>query len=122
MAGPPGTGPQAGGAGGAGSGGGIGGLKGAGATTAAGAGAASNSAGSNHDFGYRAAQTESGVNKIPPILPHERVFPIQIGSELFKLSGASISSDGTSKWEQEPVARLSWDGRRPGSTFARIVH
>ena len=112
MAGPPGTGPQAGGAGG---GGGIGGLKGAGATTAAGAG-------SDPDFGYRAAQTESGVNKIPPILPHERVFPIQIGSELFKLSGASISSDGTSKWEQEPVARLSWDGRRPGSTFARIVH
>lgn len=32
--------------------------------------------------------------KIPNILPHERVFPIQIGSELFKLSGASISSDG----------------------------
>lgn len=34
------------------------------------------------------------VNRIPNILPHERVFPIQIGSELFKLSGASISSDG----------------------------
>ncbi len=31
---------------------------------------------------------------IPHILPHERVFPIQIGSELFRLSGASISSDG----------------------------
>ena len=31
---------------------------------------------------------------IPVILPHERVFPIQIGSELFRLSGASISSDG----------------------------
>jgi hypothetical protein len=31
---------------------------------------------------------------IPEILPHERVFPIQIGSELFRLSGASISSDG----------------------------
>jgi hypothetical protein len=31
---------------------------------------------------------------IPLILPHERVFPIQIGSELFRLSGASISSDG----------------------------
>ncbi|KAH8668034.1 hypothetical protein BGZ60DRAFT_528372 [Tricladium varicosporioides] len=30
---------------------------------------------------------------IPNILPHERVFPIQIGSELFRLSGASISSD-----------------------------
>jgi hypothetical protein len=31
---------------------------------------------------------------IPNILPHERVFPIQIGSELYRLSGASISSDG----------------------------
>ena len=36
------------------------------------------------------------VAKIPAILPHERVFPIQIGSELFKLSGASLSSDGKS--------------------------
>lgn len=32
--------------------------------------------------------------EIPNVLPHERVFPIQIGSELFRLSGASISSDG----------------------------
>ncbi len=31
---------------------------------------------------------------IPHILPHEKVFPIQIGSELFRLSGASLSSDG----------------------------
>jgi hypothetical protein len=31
---------------------------------------------------------------IPSILPAEKVFPIQIGSELFRLSGASISSDG----------------------------
>ncbi|EEH16055.1 hypothetical protein PABG_06142 [Paracoccidioides brasiliensis Pb03] len=30
------------------------------------------------------------------ILPPEKVFPIQIGSELFKLSGASISSDAPS--------------------------
>lgn len=35
------------------------------------------------------------ISKIPFILPHERVFPIQIGSELYKLSGASLSSDGT---------------------------
>ncbi|KAH8819190.1 BTB/POZ domain-containing protein [Xylogone sp. PMI_703] len=34
--------------------------------------------------------------EIPHILPHERVFPIQIGSELFRLSGASISSDAPS--------------------------
>lgn len=31
---------------------------------------------------------------IPHILPHEKVFPIQIGNQLFRLSGASISSDG----------------------------
>lgn len=31
---------------------------------------------------------------IPNILPHQRVFPIQIGGKTFKLSGASISSDG----------------------------
>ncbi|KAK1459735.1 BTB/POZ domain-containing protein [Colletotrichum melonis] len=36
---------------------------------------------------------EAQVAKIPHFLPHERVFPIQIGNELFKLSGASISSD-----------------------------
>lgn len=41
-------------------------------------------------------QTEASISKIPPILPRERVFPIQIGGELFKLSGASISSDGKS--------------------------
>lgn len=38
------------------------------------------------------------ISKIPKILPHERVFPIQIGSELFKLSGASLSSDGMYTW------------------------
>lgn len=38
---------------------------------------------------------ELSISKIPKILPHERVFPIQIGTELFKLSGASLSSDGT---------------------------
>lgn len=32
--------------------------------------------------------------EIPHVLPHEKVFPIQIGSKLFRLSGASISSDG----------------------------
>ncbi|KAL0941279.1 BTB/POZ domain-containing protein-like protein [Colletotrichum truncatum] len=43
---------------------------------------------------------EETVSKIPHILPHERVFPIQIGSELFKLSGASISSDAPSYFSQ----------------------
>ncbi|KAI4862467.1 hypothetical protein F4820DRAFT_22859 [Hypoxylon rubiginosum] len=40
------------------------------------------------------------ISKIPRILPHERVFPIQIGSELFKLSGASLSSDAPSYFSQ----------------------
>ncbi|KAI0017758.1 hypothetical protein F4780DRAFT_573728 [Xylariomycetidae sp. FL0641] len=40
------------------------------------------------------------ISKIPKILPHERVFPIQIGSELFKLSGASLSSDAPSYFSQ----------------------
>lgn len=35
-----------------------------------------------------------------PTLPAGKVFPIQIGSELFKLSGASISSDGKSPLAQ----------------------
>jgi hypothetical protein len=29
------------------------------------------------------------MHKIPRVLPHERVFPVQIGSEMFKLSGVS---------------------------------
>ncbi len=53
-------------------------------------------------------QTEKTISKIPDILPRERVFPIQIGSELFKLSGASISSDGASSPPKQnvPVSRL----------------
>lgn len=33
---------------------------------------------------------------IPRILPHENMYKIQIGSKLFKISGASLSSDGPS--------------------------
>ncbi|KAK1834515.1 hypothetical protein QBC39DRAFT_369021 [Podospora conica] len=46
------------------------------------------------------------VSKIPKILPHERVFPIQIGSELFKLSGASLSSDAPSYFSHYFVSQL----------------
>lgn len=35
---------------------------------------------------------EAGTQKSN--LPHEKVFSIQLGSELFRLSGASIASDG----------------------------
>ena len=34
------------------------------------------------------------VNQDHGALPNEKGFPIQIGSELFRLSGASIMSDG----------------------------
>ncbi|KAI9158577.1 Replication factor C subunit [Paramyrothecium foliicola] len=43
---------------------------------------------------------EQDITKVPRILPHERVFPIQIGGELFKLSGASLSSDAPSYFSQ----------------------
>ena len=39
----------------------------------------------------KSATTQSSL---PPLLPTEKVFPIQIGSEVFRLSGASIASDG----------------------------
>ncbi|KAK5950672.1 hypothetical protein OHC33_008339 [Knufia fluminis] len=55
--------------------------------------------------GARASATVGGGNKTPTahppsILPPEKVFPIQIGSELFRLSGASISSDAPSYFTQ----------------------
>ena len=40
------------------------------------------------------AHARAAKGDIAVILPHERVFRIQIGSELFTLSGASLSSDG----------------------------
>lgn len=46
------------------------------------------------------SHTEQTIHKIPDILPRERVFPIQIGGEIFKLSGASISSDAPSYFSQ----------------------
>ncbi|PHH60538.1 hypothetical protein CDD81_1585 [Ophiocordyceps australis] len=44
--------------------------------------------------------SEKTLSKIPEILPHGRVFPIQIGGEMFKLSGASLSSDAPSYFSQ----------------------
>ncbi|KAI9681114.1 MAG: hypothetical protein M1817_002396 [Caeruleum heppii] len=46
------------------------------------------------------ASREQNLPDIPKILPHEKVFPIQIGSDLFRLSGASISSDAPSYFSQ----------------------
>ncbi|KIV81645.1 hypothetical protein PV11_03815 [Exophiala sideris] len=44
--------------------------------------------------------TRTSTAHPPSILPPEKVFPIQIGSELFRLSGASISSDAPSYFTQ----------------------
>jgi hypothetical protein len=42
-----------------------------------------------------AARAGDVVARLNPVLPAGKLFPIRIGSELFQLSGASISSDGT---------------------------
>ena len=50
-----------------------------------------------------------GGSRKPPvasILPPEKVFPIQIGSDLFRLSGASISSDGSYHSQSHCLLRL----------------
>ncbi|KAK4238815.1 hypothetical protein C8A03DRAFT_43484 [Achaetomium macrosporum] len=60
---------------------------------------------------------------IPKILPHERVFPIQIGSELFKLSGASISSDAPSYFSQYfkcQIKRAEETGQDLGSAIRTL--
>ncbi|TGO44654.1 hypothetical protein BCON_0481g00040 [Botryotinia convoluta] len=48
----------------------------------------------------RNAEARSWNTDIPNHLPHEKVFPIQIGMELFRLSGASLSSDAPSYFSQ----------------------
>lgn len=40
-------------------------------------------------------QEPQGANPPKAILPADRVFSVQVGTELFKISGASIASDGT---------------------------
>jgi hypothetical protein len=51
---------------------------------------------SNSSQGSFRRGTRTSSAHPPSILPPEKVFPIQIGSDLFRLSGASISSDGKS--------------------------
>ncbi|KAF2827931.1 hypothetical protein CC86DRAFT_201972 [Ophiobolus disseminans] len=50
----------------------------------------------------------------PDMLPAGKVFPIQIGSELFRLSGASISSDGPSYFSHFFGEQLHNNGGRAG--------
>ncbi|KAK5018506.1 hypothetical protein LTR39_000939 [Cryomyces antarcticus] len=53
----------------------------------------------------RSRTVHTGSGSIDMVLPAGKVFPIQIGSELFRLSGASISSDADKA--KLPVTRLS---------------
>jgi hypothetical protein len=88
----------------------------------------------DHSYDDDNLVVQDTVNKIPHILPHERVFPIQIGGELFKLSGASLSSDGWLSftpylgvrrlWRHQSLARLlTRHAQRlhtsPSTSFAR---
>lgn len=57
---------------------------------------------------------------IPLILPHERVFPIQIGNQLFRLSGASISSDGMSTVLTDEGCGRETDKPRAPSYFSQF--
>ncbi|CAO2652512.1 Nn.00g007950.m01.CDS01 [Neocucurbitaria sp. VM-36] len=58
----------------------------------------------------RVVESPSG----PDILPAGKVFPIQIGSELFRLSGASISSDAPSYFSHFFSDQLHSNGGRAG--------
>ncbi|KAK4152605.1 hypothetical protein C8A00DRAFT_16081 [Chaetomidium leptoderma] len=63
------------------------------------------------------------TNHIPNILPHERVFPVQLGSELFKLSGAAISSDAPSYFSQYfkcQIKRAEETGQDIGSAIRTL--
>ena len=57
----------------------------------------------------RQANPRKQNTDIPIILPHEKVFPIQIGTELFRLSGASLSSDGLSPFHFPSINPLFAD-------------
>ncbi|KAK6332142.1 hypothetical protein TWF718_002676 [Orbilia javanica] len=72
------------------------------------------------------------MNRIPHILPHDKVFNIQVGCQMFSLSGASISSDAPSyfssyfgkqlqeaRGQNEPIRALHID--RDPEIFRDIV-
>jgi hypothetical protein len=54
---------------------------------------------------------------IPHALPHDKVFPIQIGTELFKPSGASLSSDSPSYFSTFFAQQLSENPDAPLRTL-----
>lgn len=62
--------------------------------------------------------------QIPRILPHERIYSIQVGYKLFKLSGASLSSDAPSYFsrfflQEENNDKVLFIDRSP-SVFEKI--
>ncbi|KAH7625257.1 hypothetical protein B0T09DRAFT_361634 [Sordaria sp. MPI-SDFR-AT-0083] len=77
-----------------------------------------------HGVSSFSASSHQRIVHIPNILPHERVFPIQIGSELFKLSGASISSDAPSYFSQYFLCQLKQasDAGQDPSTAIRTLY
>ncbi|KAK4186228.1 hypothetical protein QBC35DRAFT_501717 [Podospora australis] len=69
------------------------------------------------------SSTSQLISRIPKILPHERVFSIQIGSELFKLSGASLSSDAPSYFSQYfacQIKKAEENGEDPASAIRTL--
>jgi len=58
------------------------------------------------DYQHQPQDDDDSIIAIPEILPHECMFPIQIGTELFQMSGASLSSDAPSYFSQYFRCRL----------------
>lgn len=56
------------------------------------------------------SQRGSPATKVKSTLPAEKVFSIQIGTELFRLSGASIASDAPSYFSQFFEEQLRQNG------------
>ncbi|EAA33985.2 hypothetical protein GE21DRAFT_3735 [Neurospora crassa] len=77
-----------------------------------------------HGVSVISASSHQRIVHIPNILPHERVFPIQIGTELFKLSGASLSSDAPSYFSQYFLCQLKQasDAGQDPSTAIRTLY
>lgn len=54
---------------------------------------------------------------IPQLLPHDKMYKIQVGTKLFKISGASLSSDGPSYFTNYFSRRENTDSAGSAITF-----
>ncbi|KAG4034173.1 hypothetical protein MFRU_003g01460 [Monilinia fructicola] len=73
----------------------------------------------------RTPEARKWNTEIPKYLPHEKVFPIQIGTECFRLSGASLSSDGPSYFSQYFQCQLRQaeeNGEDPNTAAIRTLY